>query len=792
MISSLEKEIAFLKKSVSEKEILLNLLKNGESIDIRHNLNESDNYYCTEILKYKFIIENTSEEFYLISRSGAILLVNAAASDSVGRRQTELQGEHISVIEPDKTPDKYNSFFKRLKAERVINCDVVHIGMNGRKHTKEMRYVFMELSGSEFACAFGHDITNKIKTLNSLKESEERYRALMANLPEIVIIHYQEKIIYANDTLAKLTGHHAQEVYGKSILDIIDIQSRNDFFSLLNNSEEEKIGNDFYNIDFISKNGTIIRTEGKSILIHIHDQLLNLTVFSDVTKRKIFEDMISEEYSILDKIIMNNPVAMAIFGNEGNYIKSNSSFNEIFGSDFNEDYSVFDEEFLLEHREKMEVLRNGGTIEINRILYNPSKSNTGVANRNYYLNITGFPITSVDGKIDRFVAIVENVSEKKLQEENMLKSLKLESLGILAGGIAHDFNNILTAILGNISLAKLWMGESESKIKKAVLDAEKASIKAKDLTHQLLTLSKGGLPVKSAASAYELILDSVDLALHGSAVICEFDIQDDIWNVDIDESQISQVLHNLLLNARQAMNDSGKISVKCSNYISRLSNEYFLENGKYVKFQITDNGAGIPPEVLPNIFDPYFTTKPTGHGLGLAISYSIVKNHSGHIDVQSAVGKGTSFSLYLPASESEVSIKDTNISVPLKKDIRLLILEDEDNIVTLLSRIFDHYGYEAEFCYDGESAVIAFEKSITEDKPFDAVLLDLTIPGGLGGKETFLNIIKIDPNVKGIVSSGYSNDDAMSNYSQYGFSARIVKPYNIEELIQTITEVISK
>ena len=240
------------------------------------------------------------------------------------------------------------------------------------------------------------------------------------------------------------------------------------------------------------------------------------------------------------------------------------------------------------------------------------------------------------------------------------------------------------------------------------------------------------------------------------------------------------------------MNDSGKISVKCSNYISRLSNEYFLENGKYVKFQITDNGAGIPPEVLPNIFDPYFTTKPTGHGLGLAISYSIVKNHSGHIDVQSAVGKGTSFSLYLPASESEVSIKDTNISVPLKKDIRLLILEDEDNIVTLLSRIFDHYGYEAEFCYDGEGAVIAFEKSITEDKPFDAVLLDLTIPGGLGGKETFLNIIKIDPNVKGIVSSGYSNDDAMSNYSQYGFSARIVKPYNIEELIQTITEVISK
>lgn len=412
-------------------------------------------------------------------------------------------------------------------------------------------------------------------------------------------------------------------------------------------------------------------------------------------------------------------------------------------------------------------------------------------NSNFQKHIEGdvTKINDLYNQISGYVIILRDVSEKKRIEEERLRTIKLDSVGILAGGIAHDFNNILTAILGNISLARFIL-KGEDHVQTILLEAEKASDRAKGLTHQLLTLSKGGSPVKMDTSIEQLIRDTAEFVLRGSNVSCEFNIPKDFPNIEIDEGQINQVLNNLIINAVQSMPSGGKIIISGDIVMVGEGNPYYLNNGKYIKIAIRDFGSGIPPENIPKIFDPYFTTKETGHGLGLATSYSIIKNHGGHIEVESTLNNGTAFTFYLPAKCSgKNEVMPESYSINENLNIRILVLEDEENITTFLKEFFIQFNYKADFTNEGSKTVKLYKEAMKSQK-YDIVMLDLTIPGGQGGKDTMAELLKIDKSVKGIVCSGYSNDSIMADYRHYGFQACMVKPYQIENLNKTIQSVI--
>ncbi len=407
-----------------------------------------------------------------------------------------------------------------------------------------------------------------------------------------------------------------------------------------------------------------------------------------------------------------------------------------------------------------------------------------------WVSIRLSPLRDAGGKVIGGMAVVEDVTERKRMEEEILKAQKLESVGILAGGIAHDFNNLLSAILGNISLTKLYTNPDD-KSHKRLTEAEKACIRASDLTQQLLTFSKGGAPVKKLLSSLgDLIKDTANFAVSGSNVRCEFHIAEDLWSVEVDEGQVSQVINNLVINAQQAMPEGGLVKVSVDNVQIDKEASIPLREGRYVKVSVEDRGIGIPREHLSKIFDPYFTTKYRGSGLGLATVYSIIKKHDGYVDVESEVGVGTKFFLYIPAAETKPE-KEAEEKMILGGKGKILVMDDEEAVRVTLGEMLRYLGYEVECAGDGREAIDLYIKAKRTNRPFDLVIMDLTIPGGMGGKEAMEELSKLDSGVRAIVSSGYSNDSGMSEFVKYGFRGFVAKPYRIEELSRIVREAIN-
>ncbi|MBD3288718.1 PAS domain S-box protein [candidate division KSB1 bacterium] len=377
----------------------------------------------------------------------------------------------------------------------------------------------------------------------------------------------------------------------------------------------------------------------------------------------------------------------------------------------------------------------------------------------------------------------------KFREEQQ-KADKLESIGILAGGIAHDFNNILTAIMSNVSLLK-FETDQKTEAHEILCDVEKASIRARDLTQQLLTFSKGGSPIKKQFSISELIKDSAEFALSGSNVNCNYHIADDLSPVEADIGQTNQVINNLIINADQAMPDGGEIDVYAQN-ISLEKNQFpGIKGGNYVKIVIRDHGIGINKSHIPKIFDPYFSTKQKGSGLGLATCYAIIKKHEGFIGVESELGKETKFTVYLPASMHEDEIDVHHEKEILRGKGKILLMDDEEIVRSSAGKLLSHLGYEVFFACNGEEAISLYKKALDSGFPPDAVILDLTVPGAMGGKECVKQLQTIDPGVCAIVSSGYSNDTVMAEYEKYGFCDVVNKPYRINELGEILHRVLT-
>lgn len=402
--------------------------------------------------------------------------------------------------------------------------------------------------------------------------------------------------------------------------------------------------------------------------------------------------------------------------------------------------------------------------------------------------MTLVPVKDDTGRVTDIVSSAMDMTERKQLEGEMVKAQKLESLGVLAGGIAHDFNNFLAVIRLNVSLLNAEANLSHDGLE-MLKTIETSTALATTLTNQLLTFAKGGRPVKRPVRVAGLLKDIADFSLRGTKTACRLDIKGDLPHIEADSGQIAQVISNMLINADQALPEGGVVALSAEAVEITPESGLPLEPGKYVKITISDDGTGIRAEDLPRIFDPYFTTKKNGSGLGLASSYSIIKNHSGHISVTSRAGHGTVFEVLIPGIDLAVAVPEETGELTGGTG-RVLLMDDDDLVRRSIKRVLESLGYTVVGSADGREAVLEFRKAMEEGSPFDAVILDLTVPGGMGGEEAVGKILELDRSAKVIVSSGYSDNAVISDYERYGFCGFLQKPYDTAELGRKLRAVL--
>ncbi len=516
---------------------------------------------------------------------------------------------------------------------------------------------------------------------------------------------------------------------------------------------------------------------------------LNRTLLESINERKKAEEALKNSEERLKQIVERSPLPMAVTDLRDNFILLNNKFQEVFGYTLEDLQSVED---WWPRAYPDEEYRKTVMAKWNTAVAEAIKTGKEIAPQEAIVTCKNGVRRTIEAMLapigDTHVVILHDITERKKMAEEIIKIQKLESLGVLAGGIAHDFNNILTAIMGNIEIATAYTNPGDT-IRDLLINTEKASLRARDLTQQLLTFSKGGMPVKKTVSLDILIKETSSFTLKGAKVRCEFDIQEDLWAVDADEGQIGQVIQNLVINGDQSMPEGGILKIRARNLLVTENLLLPLKQGKYVQITIQDHGVGIPANYLQKIFDPYFTTKQKGSGLGLAVTYSIIANHGGHIAVSSELGVGTTFDVYLPASEMILEKKPEK-ELPLTGRGKILLMDDDEMVISVAGAMLKSFGYEVASAKDGQETIDLYKKALEESQPYSLVIMDLTIPGGMGGKETVTKLKLIDPHLKAIVSSGYSNDPVLAEYRQYGFLGIIPKPFKMSQLSEEVSRVL--
>ncbi len=475
----------------------------------------------------------------------------------------------------------------------------------------------------------------------------------------------------------------------------------------------------------------------------------------------------------LNALINNIPEGFLIFDKDGHFIDINDSFAKMLKMDKKEVLSKNVNEFsskkftLEQGFEKLNNIKNYGYDEFEWEIVTSEAEIIPVFVKGKNIKL---------GNDNLIIFSVTDISYIKELEKELVTKEKLESLGLLAGGIAHDFNNILTSISGGIEISQLLMKNGKyDKVKQNLTRVLKSIERAKFLTHQLLTFSKGGAPVKKAFfDLKDLIRDTVSFILSGSSITVEYDFDEELQPVKIDPDQISLVIQNIVLNAKQALEGKGSIEVKAVNDLD------------YVKISIKDYGKGIPQEIIDKIWQPYFTTKESGNGLGLSIVYSIIKNHNGKVKVFSEIGKFTEFQIFIPTltnTERESVESQNSIEILDMNRLNVLVMDDDKDLQEILKELIELLGHKVDIAENGEQAIEMFK-----NKKYDLIFLDLTVVGGMGGKECIVKLREIDENVRAVVYSGYSNDPVMTNYRKYGFINVLKKPFTVDSLKKVIAD----
>lgn len=636
-------------------------------------------------------------------------------------------------------------------------------------------------------------LTQKIKELEeTVAIQEQSFDDLKNNTSDLIhSVTPEGEFLFVNQAWQDTLGYSNEDLKTLRLMDIVDPECQGScqriFQDLLAGKRIDR--NDTV---FIAKNGRKIDVEGRCNTSFVDGKAVTMTgVFRNLSERQINAQALMESEERYRELFENTTDLIQLVAPDGQILYVNRAWRETFGYSEEEipGLSIFQ---LISPDCEDHCINT-----FQQILQEPKVNyidTVFIAKDGQKISIEGNAICKfTDGNPVRTQCILRDVTQKKRMEEELHKAQKIESLGILAGGIAHDFNNLLAAVLGNVSLAKMHL-DSPDKILNYLENTEKATLRAKGLTQQLLTFSKGGAPIKRTTTISDLIADSTAFILRGSNVNCEYDFIEDLWAVEADAGQLSQVTQNLVINASQAMKSGGTITIRGRNTVIEPETDIPLLPGQYVKLQFKDQGCGIDGEHLSKIFDPYFTSKQSGSGLGLAISYSIIKNHDGLILVHSEANTGTTFTIYLPAVSQEIDIQKTVIEEKAATTMkgRVLIMDDEELVREMFTEILDYLGCESVTAKDGHETIELYLQAQENNTPFDLLIMDLTIPGSMGGLETFEKLRALDHEVKALVSSGYANDPVMANYKKYGFCGVVPKPFSVEDLNKVLSCILTR
>lgn len=738
----------------------------------------------------KKILDAANVSLVLTDINGKYIYVNKTFEARTGYSGREVIGKTARELNIFADDEQYQKLHEEIAGKGFVH----EMEMSIRVKSGEIRNCLMSLEvmkeGKDvLVVGTASDITRHKRAREDLLESEEKFSALINAITEgVLLMNVDGTIVTSNETTAQRLEKPLDKLIGRSIYDFIPVdvaERRKKWVEQIVKSKKPGIFEDKREGHFMEHSIYPVLNEKNKVAM--------IAVFvKDITERRQAGERLKESEERFRSLVEESPLAINIARN-GVIIFSNTTSIKMFGYKKQSEIvgrpvlDIFAPQCRDDVRDKTIRRESGEDVA-------GSYEATGLKKNGmeFPMQVTVKLLNLAEGIAD--IAFYEDLTLRKLIEEEIIKMRNLESIGILAGGIAHDFNNLLMGVTGYIELAKMQV-PPENRACSLLAEAGKIADLGKDLTQQLITFAKGGEPVKRAIKVTSVLKDVSRFTLTGSNVKCEYYLQDDLHEIEVDESQFRQVIHNIVLNAKEAMPGGGTIMIRAGNVVMREGAAPPFSPGNYVQIAIEDKGAGIAQENIPKIFDPYFSTKgmgiKKGMGLSLAIAYSIVRRHSGHITVESLPNIGTSFKIYFPAYlQKAAPAEKGDGGTSVKK--RILFMDDEAFIRNIGQEILTHLGYDVKLAQDGNGAILLYKQAKRSGSPFDCVILDLTMKGGIGGKEVLREILSFDPEAKAIISSGYTDDSVLSNYVSFGFKGAITKPYNIDELRNVLEEVIPR
>ncbi|HPJ34940.1 MAG TPA: PAS domain S-box protein [Spirochaetota bacterium] len=727
--------------------------------------------------KHRSFVELAVDGIILATNDGIISEANSSSENILSKKRNEIIGKHISSLFTAETLEKTPLRLDLLReGETVIRERDVHRD-DGSVITVEIHSKMMPDGTMQ---AIFQDVTQRKKNAEALAASEERYRNLVELAVDGIILGTEKGIITEiNSSTEAMLLKSRDEIIGKHISSLFT---------------EETLESSPLRTDLLRKGETVIRerdihrSNGTYAAVEMHTKMMPdgsfQTILRDITERKRDEEALASEKERLAVTLRSIGDGVIAADTEGKILLMNSVAENLTGWKFDEcrgktlrDIFVIKDEFTgADGPDIIEsVLKTGDIVELASDMLLVSRDGLEII-----ISDSGAPIRDSNGSITGVVIVFRDITEKRRLAESLQRSQKLDALATLAGGIAHDFNNMLGGILGYIDLARNYSKTGDDVA--AYLD--KAMIvfdRAKNLTGQLMTFARGGDPLMRTDIIASVLKEYSVSALKDYGKECAFAIPEDLWITAFDRIQIGQVIYNIVTNAREFMGAEGEIKISAVNTEISGGNREHLKPGKYVRVEIEDSGQGIPGNVFPHIFDPFFTTKKKGNGLGLSTSYSIIRRHGGTLNVESSEGTGTLVRFYLPAVIQEKEPDTEPGEASHRGSGTILIMDDEYFIVEIISQMLEHMGYRTARASNGVDMLNLFN-DYKDNPELKCIILDLTIPGGMGGKETVAEIRKINSKIPVFASSGYSSDRIISNPEPYGFTDSIRKPFTANEL----------
>ena len=745
--------------------------------------------------RYRMLFEAANDGIFIQDSTG-FRDCNQRGAEMYGLPKEQLIGRSPAEFAPERQPDgRLSAEVAAEKIQGALNgvpqvFEWQPLRADGTPFDVEITLSRLELGGSAYLQAIVRDITERKRVQEALRKSEKMLKTIIDAEPECVkLLDENANLIMMNRAgLDMLEVASLDQIRGQCVCPLVTSEYRQEFLDLTKRVFQGGSGTLMFEMVGLKGRHLWMETHAVPLRNEKDEIVAVLGVTRDITERKRAGEALRLSEARFRAIIENASVGILVADIETKKFRyANPQICRLLGYSEQDFRSLTVMDLVIPEEQTGSIAGFQAHVEgklnvTERTLRRKDGSSVRMSINSVSMVFDGLPC---------LVGFFADITEKQLLEEERLKAQKLESIGTLAGGIAHDFNNLLQGIFGYISMAKLTIDQREKSLAMLVL-AEKALHQSVNLTSQLLTFSKGGKPVKKAVDLRPVIEDAVKFALSGSRVSYDLSFGDDLCAVDADEGQIGQVVQNIVLNAEQAMPLGGRIEIAARNVPRILAAGLpFAAPDGLVEIVVRDQGTGIPPEHLPRIFDPYFTTKEKGSGLGLATSYAIVRNHGGMITVSSDLGKGSTFNVILPASSLAPEAPRRGEAPRRARRGRVLVMDDEDVVRQVAEVLLRELGHETEFAEHGDSAIEKYRRAKAEGRPFDVVILDLTIRGGKGGAETLRELLEIDPGVKAVVSSGYSDDEVVATYRQHGFCSFLKKPYNMQELGRMLDEAMA-